>query len=43
MEARKKVEVVNVKGEKLETEYLQWNEQTGRIYTNEFVTIYYAQ
>lgn len=39
MEARKMVEVINEKGEKLETEYLQWNEQTGRIYTNEFVTI----
>lgn len=39
MEVRKEVEVVNVKGEKLKTEYLQWNEQTGRIFTNEFVTI----
>lgn len=43
MEVRKKVEVVNVKGEKLKTEYLQWNEQTGRIYTNEFVTISTAE
>lgn len=39
MEARKKVEVVNTKGEKLKTEYLQWNERTGRIFTDEFVTI----
>ncbi|NNC86483.1 MAG: LPS export ABC transporter periplasmic protein LptC [Bacteroidia bacterium] len=39
MEAREKVEVINEKGEKLETEYLQWNEQTGRIYSNELVTI----
>ena len=39
MEVRKKVEVINVKGEKLNTEYLIYDEEKNRIYTNEFVTI----
>lgn len=39
MEARHKVEVVNVKGEKLETERLVWDENTKRIYTDAFVKI----
>lgn len=39
MEAKYAVEVVNVKGEKLETEKLVWDERTKRIYTNAFVKI----
>ena len=39
MEARRNVEVVNVKGEKLNTERLLWDESKDRIYTNEFVKI----
>ncbi|MBX7180795.1 MAG: LPS export ABC transporter periplasmic protein LptC [Bacteroidia bacterium] len=39
MEARINVVVVNNKGETLKTEHLIWEEQTKRIYTNEFVTI----
>jgi LPS export ABC transporter protein LptC len=39
MEARHAVEVVNVKGEKLETERLVWDEQRNRIYTDAFVKI----
>ncbi|MGZ3921072.1 MAG: LPS export ABC transporter periplasmic protein LptC [Bacteroidia bacterium] len=39
MEARYKVEVVNTKGEKLETERLVWDENTKRIYTDAFVKI----
>jgi LPS export ABC transporter protein LptC len=39
MEAKKNVEVVNVKGEKLNTEHLFWDGQKDRIYTNEFVKI----
>lgn len=39
IEARKNVVVVNIKGEKLNTEFLQWDERTGKIYSNEFVTI----
>jgi LPS export ABC transporter protein LptC len=39
MEARDSVVVVNVKGEKLETEKLIWNEKTGLIHSDEFVTI----
>ncbi len=39
MEARYAVEVVNNKGEKLETEKLTWDEANKRIYTKEFVKI----
>ncbi|HRC91801.1 MAG TPA: LPS export ABC transporter periplasmic protein LptC [Bacteroidia bacterium] len=39
MEAKKNVEVVNVKGEKLMTEYLKWDEKTGLISSPEFVKI----
>jgi LPS export ABC transporter protein LptC len=39
MEARYAVEVVNNKGEKLETEKLTWDEGAKRIYTKEFVKI----
>jgi len=39
MEARYAVEVVNNKGEKLETEKLTWDEVNKRIYTSEFVKI----
>jgi LPS export ABC transporter protein LptC len=39
MEAKKNVEVVNIKGEKLNTEHLFWDGQKDRIYTNEFVKI----
>lgn len=39
MEARHAVEVVNIKGEKLETERLVWDENTKRIYTDAFVKI----
>jgi LPS export ABC transporter protein LptC len=39
MEARYGVEVVNVKGEKLETERLVWDEKSKRIYTDAFVKI----
>jgi LPS export ABC transporter protein LptC len=39
MEARYGVEVVNLKGEKLETERLVWDENTKRIYTDAFVKI----
>jgi LPS export ABC transporter protein LptC len=39
MEARYAVEVVNKKGEKLETEKLVWDERTERIYTDAFVKI----
>lgn len=39
MEAKKDVVVVNEKGEKLMTEYLVWDEKTGKIYSNEFVKI----
>jgi LPS export ABC transporter protein LptC len=39
MEARYAVEVVNKKGEKLETEKLIWDERNKRIYTNAFVKI----
>jgi LPS export ABC transporter protein LptC len=37
--AKQKVVVVNIKGEKLETEKLTWNEQTNRISTDAFVKI----
>jgi len=37
--AKQKVVVVNIKGEKLETERLNWNDQTNRIYTDAFVKI----
>lgn len=37
--AKQKVVVVNIKGEKLETEKLTWNERTNRIYTDAFVKI----
>ncbi len=39
MEARYQVEVVNNKGEKLETERLVWDENSKRIYTDAFVKI----
>ncbi|HMR46564.1 MAG TPA: LPS export ABC transporter periplasmic protein LptC [Bacteroidia bacterium] len=39
MVAKKNVEVVNVKGEKLMTEYLKWDEKTGLISSPEFVKI----
>jgi len=39
MEARYAVEVINNKGEKLETEKLTWDEVNKRIYTSEFVKI----
>ena len=39
MEAKRNVVVVNVKGEKLNTEHLFWDEAKDRIYTNEFVKI----
>lgn len=39
MEARYEVQVINVKGEKLETERLVWDENTKRIYTDAFVKI----
>lgn len=39
MEAFGNVEVVNAKNEKLNTEYLVWNESTKKISSNEFVKI----
>lgn len=39
MEARNQVVVVNAKGEKLETEYLKWDEKSGMISSPEFVKI----
>jgi LPS export ABC transporter protein LptC len=39
MEAKKNVEVVNVKGDKLNTEHLIWDEQKDSIYTKAFVKI----
>lgn len=39
MEARNNVEVVNGKGEKLNTEQLVWNERTERLYSDVFVKI----
>lgn len=39
MEAKYAVEVVNVKGEKLETEKLVWDEINKKIYTDAFVKI----
>ncbi len=36
---RRNVQVMNVKGEKLETEKLIWNQGTAKIYTDEFVKI----
>src|ERR1035437_5865986 len=39
MEAKRNVEVVNVKGEKLNTEHLYWDENKKLIYTDEFVKI----
>ena len=39
MEAKRNVEVINVKGEKLNTEHLIWDENKDRIYTEEFVRI----
>lgn len=39
MEARNNVEVVNRKGEKLNTEHLIWNEQKEKIYSDVFVKI----
>ena len=37
--AKQKVVVINVKGEKLETEKLTWDERTRKIYTDAFVKI----
>jgi LPS export ABC transporter protein LptC len=39
MEARRNVEVVNVKGEKLNTEHLIWDEAKDSVYTKAFVKI----
>jgi LPS export ABC transporter protein LptC len=39
MEAKGNVIVVNVKGEKLNTEHLTWNALTKKIYTDDFVKI----
>jgi LPS export ABC transporter protein LptC len=39
MEAKYGVEVVNIKGDKLETERLVWDENKKRIYTDAFVKI----
>ena len=39
MEAKRNVEVVNVKGEKLNTEHLIWDEAKDSIYTKAFVKI----
>ncbi len=39
MEAKRNVEVINEKGEKLNTEHLIWEEATERIYTKAFVKI----
>ena len=39
MEAKRNVVVVNIKGEKLNTEHLIWDEGKDRIYTNEFVKV----
>jgi lipopolysaccharide export system protein LptC len=39
MEARKDVEMVNTKGEQINTEVLIWDQRTDRIYSNEFVKI----
>ena len=39
MEAKRNVVVVNVKGDKLNTEHLIWEEGKDRIYTKEFVKI----
>ncbi|MBI4945968.1 MAG: LPS export ABC transporter periplasmic protein LptC [Bacteroidetes bacterium] len=39
MEAKRNVEVVNVKGEKLNTEHLYWDENKKLIYTNNFVKL----
>lgn len=39
MEARKNVEVINEKGEKLNTEHLIWDERTEKLKSDEFVKI----
>jgi LPS export ABC transporter protein LptC len=39
MEARYKVVIVNIKGDKLETEKIIWDENNKRIYTDAFFTI----
>ena len=39
MEARDSVVVVNIKGEKLQSEKLIWNEKAAKIFSDEFVTI----
>lgn len=36
---RRNVEVMNVKGERLNTEELHWDQKSGRIYTDKFVQI----
>ena len=39
MEAKGNVVVVNLKGDRLNTEHLTWNSQTKKVYTDEFVKI----
>jgi len=39
MDVKRNVEVINEKGDKLNTEHLIWDAQKKRIYTNEFVKI----
>jgi len=39
MEARYKVEIVNVNGEKLTTEHIVWDEEKHKIYTDQYVEI----
>lgn len=39
IEGRKNVEIINKKGEKLNTEQLFWNKETEQIYTDKFVKI----
>jgi lipopolysaccharide assembly outer membrane protein LptD (OstA) len=39
MIARNNVEVINIKGEKLNSEELIWNNKNKKIYTEKFVTI----
>jgi LPS export ABC transporter protein LptC len=43
MEAKKDVEVVNNKGEKLNTEHLVWDQENKKLYSNNFVKITTAE
>ena len=43
MEVKNNVELTNVKGEKLTTQHLTWDEQRKLIYTNDFVKIVTAR